>query len=334
MHDELAPVEVTIVVPTLDERASVGACLRSVQAQTEQRLQILVVDGGSCDGTIECVKEIAADDPRVELLHNPMQTVPYALNLALAAARAKWLVRVDAHATIPPGYVENAVQLLQAGAWGGVGGVKRAIGRTPAGRAVAAAMSSRFGVGGSTYHYGRARREVEHVPFGAYPVSLARELGGWGERFTVNQDFEFDHRLRMNGHRILFDPTLTIDWECRQTIRDLYRQYRRYGRGKVTVALTHPRSVKARHLGPPVLVLGMATSLVLAALSRPVRAPATSFIGLYGATLVLASARTAWSLGDWRSRAYVPHAFLAMHFGWGIGFLEGLSRVRLGGRSE
>ena len=102
-------------------------------------------------------------------------------------------------------------------------------------------MASPFGVGGSIYHYGKEPQEVEHVPFGAYPTEVARSIGGWGEEFTVNQDFEFDHRVREAGHKILFDPSLVIDWESRQTIRALWKQYRRYGKGKAKVVLCPPR---------------------------------------------------------------------------------------------
>ena len=315
---------VTVVIPARNEREAIRHCLDSIQRQTETRLQIVVVDGSSDDGTQEAVKEIAAEDPRVELIDNPHRTVPYALNLALAAARADLLVRVDAHATVPPEYVARAADLLESGDWGGVGGVKRGVGVTHAGKAISAAMASPFGVGGSTYHYGTRRKEVEHVPFGAYPVHVAREVGGWGEEFTVNQDFEFDHRVRAAGYPILFDPSLVIDWECRQSIRDLFKQYQRYGKGKVKVALRHPDSVKPRHLIPPALVLYSVGAVGVSLLSGRGLRGATIALGPYVAALLLASARSSSSVDDPVARSYLPLAFASMHVGWGIGFWQGL----------
>ena len=64
----------------------------------------------------------ARQDDRVCLLHNPERIIPRSLNLALAAARGRWLVRVDAHASVPPEYVGRAVQHLRSGQWSGVGG--------------------------------------------------------------------------------------------------------------------------------------------------------------------------------------------------------------------
>ncbi len=315
---------VTVVIPARNEEASLDDCLRSIRAQSERSLQILVVDGDSDDGTADLVRRHAAEDDRVELLHNPRRTVPYSLNVALEAATAENLVRVDAHAAVPPDYVARAAELLETGRWGGVGGVKRGVGRTRAGKAIAAAMASRFGVGGSVYHYGTTPQEVDHVPFGAYPVALAREVGGWGEEFTVNQDFEFDRRIRQSGNPILFDPSLVIDWECRQHVGDLFKQYRRYGRGKVKVALAHPGSVRLRHLAAPALVASAAvgaTALISGAVDKKwvVLAAAP-----YPAAVIAASALTAGEVEDAAARPYLPAAFVAMHVGWGIGFWEGV----------
>jgi len=311
---------VTVVIPARNEERFIGPCLDAVLAQDEPRLQVVVVDGDSEDRTAEIVRRRAVEDPRVELVENPARIIPVALNLALAAARGRYLVRIDAHATVPDDYVRRAVEHLRTGRWGGVGGRKDGVGVTPAGAAVAAAMASPFGVGGSTYHHGTEVQPVEHIPFGAYPTALARELGGWDERLAVNQDFEFDVRVRAAGHQLLFDPGLVILWHCRQSIGDLFRQYKRYGRGKVRVARLHPRSLRVRHLMAPALVASFA---LIGAFSvvRPRRALAA--LTPYLAALGVAGATTARRV-DPPARPYVPAAFAAMHIGWGIGFWHGV----------
>lgn len=324
MSRDRAEGRVTVVVPARNEERAIGACLTSILAQDWEDLEVLVVDGASTDRTRDVVAEHQRRDARVHLLTNERQIIPVALNLALQHATGSWLVRVDAHATVPSDYVRIAVEHLRTGRYGGVGGRKDGVGVTPAGRAIAAAMGSRFGVGGSTYHFGTTQRDVEHVPFGAYPVDLLRRMGGWDETLRVNQDFELDFRLRQAGHRILFDPRLRIDWESRQSIRDLFRQYQRYGRGKVSVARLHPSSLRPRHLAPPALVL-----LLLASAALSIRRPreALLLVSPYLAVLSAATVSTARSV-DTQSRRHVPLAFLAMHVGWGAGFWEGL--VRLG----
>jgi len=312
---------VTVVIPARNEESFIGPCLDSVLAQTHTNLQVIVVDGNSTDRTVDIVRDYIARDPRVELLSNPNAIVPSALNIALAATRSDWLVRIDAHATIPPKYVERAYQHLKSGRWGGVGGRKDGVGVTSAGRAIAAAMGSRFGVGNSTYHYGTDLETVEHIPFGAYPTQLARALNGWDEKLRVNQDFEFDYRVRMSGKDLLFDPELVINWYCRQSLPDFFRQYRRYGKGKAKVARLHPDSVRARHLAAP----GLVVSWLIALLLLPKRPKWSAVIvSPYLASLAAASAVTVRKTDGWRAKLLVPGAFLAMHTGWGLGFFGGL----------
>jgi hypothetical protein len=187
-------------------------------------------------------------------------------------------------------------------------------------------MSSRFGVGNSTYHYGEQVRTVEHIPFGAYPVEVARRLGGWNEKLAVNQDFELDYRIRATGGLLLFDPELVIRWHCRQSIPDLYRQYRRYGRGKAVVGRLHPASLRVRHFMAPALTATVATALVTGS-RHPLRGAA--MLTPYAVALTAASVGTARGLRSRQERMWVAPAFAAMHLGWGIGFWEGVARMVL-----
>ena len=263
-------------------------------------------------------------DPRVELVENPRHLIAVSLNLALAAARGSWLVRVDAHSTILPNYVSLAVDLLREGRWGGVGGRKDAHGGTPPGRAIAAVLASRFGVGNSLYHHGVVARSVDHVPFGAYATELVRRMGGWNESLVANEDFEFDYRLRAEGHVLLFDPRLVISWRCRESVRDLYRQYYRYGRAKATVAVLHPMSMRPRHVLPPGLVAYAAAAAGLAPLRPGV---ALAALAPYLLAVLTGTVITVGRMDGGKAHRWVAPAFVAMHVGWGIGFWRGVVDV-------
>ncbi|MBA3628057.1 MAG: glycosyltransferase family 2 protein [Actinobacteria bacterium] len=314
---------VTVVIPARNEEEFIGPCLESVLAQSESDLEVLVVDGASEDRTKEIVKDYVTRDSRVHLLHNPAGIISRSLNLALARACGQWFVRVDAHSTIPPDYVVRVVNHLKAGQWGGVGGRKDGVGKTAAGRAIAAAMGSRFGGGNSTYHYGTMAQTVDHIPFGAYPTDLVRELSGWDERFPVNQDYEFDYRVRQSGRELLFDPEIRIDWHCRQKISDLFLQYRRYGRDKARVALLVPESLKPRHLAAPCFV-AVAVFAILSGLRFP--RPMVRILGPYVLVVVGTSATMAKSLEQPQDELWLLAAFPAMHIGWGLGFWQGILR--------
>lgn len=310
----------TIVVPARNEEEHLPACLDSILAQDHRGLEVLVVDGDSDDATASIVRQYAEHDPRVRLLPNPDRRIPQALNLALREARGRWLVRVDAHSTIPPDYVSRAVANLRTGRWGGVGGRKDAVGATVVGRAIATAHSSRFGIGDSTYHYGTERQTVDHVPFGAYPVELARELGGWDGRLNVNEDYEFDFRVRSSGHDLLFDPEMRIEWHSRQSIPALFAQYRRYGRGKAQTIMLQPGTARPRHLAAPMLIASWFLAILVG-----IRRPRSGAIlgSPYPVALGLATAVNVRRLSG-SSRIWLPVAYATMHIAWGLGFWEGL----------
>jgi cellulose synthase/poly-beta-1,6-N-acetylglucosamine synthase-like glycosyltransferase len=318
---------VTVVVPARNEEQTIEACLSSVLDQEEQRLQVIVVDGASTDRTAAIVETIAASDPRIESIRFGAASIPGSLNAALRSAAGRWLVRVDAHSTVPPDYVSKAVGLLETGRWGGVGGRKDAVADTTVGRAIAAALGSRFGVGNSIYHHGTRQQEVDHLPFGAYATESLRRLGGWDERLRANEDFELDRRMRTTVGPLLFDPELRIAWRCRETIGDLFRQYIRYGRGKADVAILHPASLRPRHLAPPILVLTLAGAVAAAPVWPTV---VIAVVGAYAVGLAVAAAVEGRDLRGVAMKAWLPVAFAAMHVGWGIGFLTGLAAAALG----
>lgn len=321
--------KVTVIIPARDEEESIEPCLDSVLTQRGPELQVIVIDNGSTDRTRAVVRRVQDRDPRVELVSQPMPSIPRTLNAGLAAAQGRWVVRVDAHSVIGADYIARAVEHLRTGRWVGVGGRKNAVATTPVGRAVGAVLGSRLAVGGSVYHWGTVPRTVDHLPFGVYPTALVRELGGWSEDIANNEDFELDQRLRTRGE-LLFDPHLVIEWKCRETIAGLFRQYHRYGTGKSAVALAHPRSVRLRHVAPPVLVVWLAASAVVSLLRPGVAAAAVLPYALAVTGVSVAINR---NLPTGASRAGVPAALVAMQTGWGIGFWSGLLQ-RFGRKSQ
>ncbi len=314
MHTAVA----SVVIPTLNETGAICACLDSVLAQSEREIEVLVVDGGSTDTTRDLVESYQRVDPRIRLIDNPKRTQPCAMNVAASHIRSQYLIRVDAHSTVPPRYVEQALSHLRTNKWGGVGGRKDGVALTPQGHAVAAALGSPVGVGNSTYHHGTTATVVDHIPFGAYPLEVVHDVGGWDETIFANEDYEFDYRVRKSGRELLFDPELVIFWQTRERVSDLFRQYRRYGRGKARVLAKHPESAAVRHLVPA----GIVGALGLAVAVAPFRPRfSATIVAPYAALIAAGSAGAAPKL-ERESWKYLPAAFAAMHCGYGVGLIE------------
>jgi succinoglycan biosynthesis protein ExoA len=324
MSEEPAP-SVSLIIPVRNEESSIGACLDGMQSQTYQDLEILIIDGMSTDRTTAIVEARMADDPRIRVIRNEQRVIPAALNLGLREAKGTFLVRFDAHSVAATDYVARIIDHLRGGEYAGVGGTKIAVGGDSViSRVIAQALSSRFGVGGSSYHYAKEAMCVDHIPFGAYPVELLRKLGGWNPDLLANEDFELDYRVRLSGGRLLLDPEIRILWKSSQTLRDFSRQYQRYGRGKAAVARLHPGSLKLRHLLPVAELLTLSGSVITAVVWR--RAWPLLLDAPYAAFLLASYADASLRRASGRSPWLLPVVLSTMQMSWAFGFLRGIWR--------
>ena len=310
----MAP-RVTVVVPARDEAAHIERCVRSIRAQDiDGGLELLVVDGLSTDATAELARRAGA-----AVLVNPARTIPAALNVGLRHARGDVIVRFDAHAEMPPGYVSACVDALEAERAGNVGGWRFTRGAGPWGHAVGRALASPFGVGNSRIWRapaaGERRRDVDTVPLGCFRAEALRRVGGWNERLLTNEDFDLNHRLRVVGERIVFDPTIWSVYHPRETLGEVACQYWRYGRWKAEMLRAAPASIRPRQLAPP----GLALAAVAAVLPSPLSRPARGAVAAYVLLLSSASRRR----GGWR----VGVVLATMHVCWAGGLAEGVART-------
>lgn len=317
---------VSIVMPVRNEAPYIQQTLRTflVQDYPSNLMQILLVDGMSTDNTRAMIQSFNARHPqlRIQLLENPGKIVPTGINLALRQAKGEIIIRVDGHTTIAPDYVRQCVKALQRTDADNAGGRMNAIGSNPFGKAVALATSTPFGIGGGRFHYSDKEEWVDTVYMGAWPRRAFEKMGLFDEELERDQDDEFNYRLRQHGGRILLSPAIRSEYAVRSTPRALWWQYHQYGFWKVRVLQKHPRQMSLRQFVPPVLVLSLITSAILA-LYPAFRLLSVLMPLCYLSANLLASFYTASKRG-WRSLTRLPLVFAILHLSYGLGFLAGL----------
>jgi succinoglycan biosynthesis protein ExoA len=309
---------VSIVIPVRNEAAAIRLALDACLAQDyEGPIEIVVADAMSKDDTRSVVSSYTAEHD-VTMVDNVSRTTPGGLNAAINAAGGAIIVRCDAHSVLPTDYVSSAVEILQRTGAVNVGGIQRAVGITPMQRAIAAAMSSRFGVGDARFHFGGPAGSVDTVYLGVFPRSALDAIGGFDETLLRNQDYELNYRLRQNGGEVHFDPSLEVVYRPRRSLASLGKQYFNYGRWKRVVVKRHPGSIRWRQLVAPLFVVGLgfsAVALVFGQKRIALIIPGTYLIADIGVSMIeLAGQKDAAML-------LLPAAFLTMHTCWGIGFL-------------
>ena len=319
---------VSIVLPVRDE--AVAAALAAAGAQDYAGpLEIVVADGSAGRATADAARRAL---PSVRIVPNPGRSAAAGMNRAVAATAHPVIVRCDARCTLPPDYVRRAVAALARTGAANVGGRLRFAGRTRFERAAGFAMSTRVGSGGPRYRTGGAEGAVDTVPLGAFRRDALAAAGGFDATMARNEDYELNWRLRRNGARVWFDPALSVWYRPRSSPGALARQYFDYGRWKRETLRRHPRSLRARHLAAPLLLLGLGASALAAGVGTglPTAAAAAAAPLLAGAAatpLAWVAALLAGASGALRRRdvpvGWTVLALAVMHLAWGAGFLRG-----------
>jgi glycosyltransferase involved in cell wall biosynthesis len=319
---------VSIIVPMFNEEAHIEACVSGLLAQRyDGEMEVLVVDGGSSDGSPDIVRDLARRDARVRLVANPRRCPAAAANIGVAEARGEVLCFMSAHGEPADGYVARSVDLLLASGAAGVGGAYEHVGSDRSSRAIGLAMSSRFGMA-STHRMAGTVKEVDTISHPTFWRAAVIAAGGYDESLTSNEDYELNHRVRTTVGPLLFSPEIRSVYRPRASVPALARQFSAYGVGKAEVARRHPDSVRWRHVVPPALVVGTAVAPLLV-WWKPGRivvgSAAVGYVGLLGAALAL---ERPWAHDA--SPATFLLALPTMHVSWGSGVLRGLARRRRG----
>jgi succinoglycan biosynthesis protein ExoA len=327
-----SPVQVSVLIPCRNEERTIGLVLEALRRQTfpPGQIEVIVADGRSTDGTREKIEDFARAHSGFALrwVDNPGLSAPAGLNAGLREARGQFVVRMDAHAIPEPDYIEQCVQAFARLGCDGVGG---GIQIQPGGngviaRAIASAVANPFATGGVRYRSGGAEGEVDTVPFAAFHREIFSRVGLFNEQVPVNEDYEFNYRVRKAGGRIFFTPKIRSRYIARADLGAVTRQYFFYGHQKAVMLSFHPKSLRLRQIIPALF----APSLLLLAIGSVVW-PALAII--LGLELALYAAVSAFFAGrDARARrdaALFPAlllVFFCIHAAWGAGFWVGASK--------
>jgi glycosyltransferase involved in cell wall biosynthesis len=329
-------LSVTAVVPCLNEARYIGQCLDSLAAcdYPKDRLEVLVCDGMSDDGTRAIVNQYAARYPFIRLVDNPRRITPCAMNVGIREARGAVIMLIGAHATYAPTYLSQLVAALEETGADSVGGVLVTLPASdaPLARALAVGQSHRFGVGNSYFRIGAAtRRRVDTVAFGCYRREVFDRIGLFDEELVRNQDDELNARLVKQGGLIMLIPDVVTHYYARRSLAQVARMYYQYGYFKPLAAWKVGRIPTIRQVVPPAFVASLALTGVLAPWSLSARVLLAVIAGTYGIGLFGAAAGAVRRHGL-RSAVALLAVFPALHFSYGLGSVAVVLERLVGGR--
>ena len=327
---DTARVDVSVLIPVRNEGEHIAETVEAMRAQRfPGTFELLFADGRSEDDTRAQLEAFAREDPRIRVFDNPRMRTPNWLNVCLRHARGTYVARMDAHTYYPPEYLALGVERLRRGGttWVSGAAIPQPVGRVS--RAVALALQSRVGQGGSRKWLGAEAADAPEVELdtgvfaGVWEREVVLEFGGWDERWPANQDAEMAGRFMAAGHRLVMLPGMGARYVPRDRLKGLWRQYWGYGHYRVQTSNRHPDSMRRSLLASPGLVLTAAAAL---AAPRPLRGLARAALLVYAGLLTHAAADAVRRGEPLEDAALIPVVLATMHSGHGVGVLQGMWR--------
>ena len=331
----MSDVDVSVIVAVRNERTRLSECLSALIAQDYpvERMEILVVDGRSDDGTRGIIKEFGMRHKHVRLLKNYRRTTASGLNIGIQESLGRIIVRVDGDVAVEPDYITRCVRALDETDADSVAGVVLPKAESTFHRAMLGAMCSAFSWGISSFRRRRPRRFVDRVPCGAYRREVFEKIGLFDDDLKKYHTEEFSCRLRRVGGTILIDERIRAHHRFRSNLAKLWERTVYDGMWRIRLFQKHftfrfwPQFVPM--LMVCAIIVALATTVLGIFLRVPpvmtVQAVSLALVALYFVVAVYFSIRLHIA-NRLKLNLWVPLTFLTYHTAFGWGMICGLFR--------
>jgi cellulose synthase/poly-beta-1,6-N-acetylglucosamine synthase-like glycosyltransferase len=227
---------VAVIATVLNERDGIQVLLDAFLTQTRVPDEIVVVDGGSTDGTIEVLKGYAQAHPILKLHVEPGVNIARGRNIAIHRSRCSIVAVTDGGCHPEPNWLEELVRpMLDEPGYGAVTGARRIVG--------ANRFEAFAGVLSTSVNAATESERMFHGRNSAFRKSVWAQVGGYPEWLYTAEDTLFARRAKALGCRVALAEGAVVSWRPRPNLRKLCKQYYLYGRGTGRIGLTDIRTV-------------------------------------------------------------------------------------------
>lgn len=319
-------ITVSVIMPVYNEERYIERCMDSLLAQSfpRDKMEWIVIDGDSTDRTPEILARYAQSAP-LRILKNKKRKAPISLNMGIKEARGRYIIRFDAHSLFPPDYIDKCVHCLETVDADNVGGYVETKAEGFVGEAIAKLLSSRFGVGGSSFRISGSSGYVDTVPFGAFRRDVFDKIGLFCEDLTRSEDNDINERIIDSGGKVYLSDEIHSTYYCRDSISALLRQGLLNGNALFHTIRKNPKAMRLRHFVPFFFLLSLIILPLLGAFFPPARWLLMAELFIY------LTADTAFSFfsGDAKKGLVTFWLFPLYHLTYGFGSLLGLFGLQL-----
>ena len=326
---------ITAIVPCYQEKRTIDSVLFQMSNQECPTfdLEILVVDGGSTDGTLEIIASWEQKDSRIRLIANPQKTANHAFNLGIHHSKGSHFALINAHTYYPARYLEILWETMQAtGAVGVSGRVLPILESTDLeSRLVYCISTSSFGVSSQSYRIGKSGF-TDSVSLPLFDKKAVESVGMYHPDLARNQDNDMNYKLVEAGFKLYVTNEISASYHPPRSFRKLLHYAFKSGVWNTKTLLMKFSCMKWYHFFPGLFFAGQ----VFGGLSFGLSYCCSAF-SIPGFIWVLANVLY-FSLAFFFSfshlkakgilRLFLPFGFFFFHLAYGFGNTIGLAYQR------
>ena len=318
---------VSIIISAFNEEKYLPGLIEDIEKQTypHNLIEIIFINAMSTDDTkdiMERFREKKTDFFRVYVVDNPKKIQPSGFNLGYRTSTGDVVVKVDAHSKITPSFIQESVETIKRGE-NICGGKRPTIVETTDdfSKTLNLVEENMFGSSIADYRKSDTERYVNSIFHGMYRREVFKKTGLLNEKLIRTEDNEIHYRIRKNGFKIKYNPSILSYQYIRPTFKKMMKQ--KYGNG-FWIGLTAHVEIKCLsifHFVPLVFVLGIIFSLLMLPLTKIF----AILIGIsYALFTVLVTIMTIINNKFNATLLLIPFLLFSVHFSYGWGTLIGL----------
>lgn len=312
----------SVIIPTFNRVDEIKELLKSLSEQTisQNEFEVIVVDDGSTDNTVEIIESIKKKSSfEIKILNQDHKGPGEARNLGMSNAKGKYFVFIDSDCIADPNWLlayKKEVEFSDVAGFGGPDSVLPNF--LPIQKAIDYSMTSFITTGGIRGH---SKKKISKY----YPRSfnmgvradIVDKIGGMG-KLRHGQDIEFSNRILSTGEPIIKVEAAVVYHKRRISIKKFFKQVYNWGVARINLYKIDKKMLEPVHFFPAIGTIGSILIIILSIIF-----PKVFFLLLvFGVGLLLLMAfHGIVKYKDIKVFPYIPIIIVTQIWGYGFGFI-------------
>ena len=318
--------KVSVILTVKNEERTIGHVIESILQVDYPDYEVIVVDGGSKDKTVDIAK-----NHRVRVIQTRDSTPGQGRNVGIINSSHPIVAFIDGDCYVErKDWLRNGVDLLKQKNIGGVGGPATPFSEASyMSRALMNVLSTFFANAGSA-QFARCekQREVESISScnGIYRREAIERAGLFAEDLRFCEDADLNYRIRKLGYRLVYSPKVNVEhgWKV-HSFSSLFCYMFRYGVGRAVAVKKRPYLFSLLHAVPSIALVSISVLFLLALVFGEIFMYATLLlVSSYCALSFLSAFFAAHQFKDVKMMLVAPVTYVLVHIGYALGFILGL----------